>query len=65
VRIHFKLGPQDWSLGLGRRSVCLYLMLNDTTTLEELSHIGLIPLYLQSITGENEGLKTRLRSGGS
>ena len=43
-------------------------MLHDITTLEELSHAGLIPLYLhimQSNTGDNEGLEMMPRSGGS
>ena len=66
--MHYKLGPQDFSLGLGWHSVCLpsfHLMLHDITTLEEVPQAGLIPLYLQSNTGDNEGLEMRLRSGGS
>ena len=40
---------------------CVYLlMLHDITTLEELSHAGLIALYLQSNTEDNEGLEMRL-----
>ena len=35
-------------------------MLHDITTLEELSHSGLIALYLQSNTEDNEGLEMRL-----
>ena len=45
-----------------------YLMLHDITTLEELSHAGLTPLYLhtmQSNTGDNEGLEMRRHPGGS
>ena len=61
MSIHYKIGPQDCSLGFGQHSVCLYLlMLHDITTLEELSHAGLITLYLQSNTEDNEGLEMRL-----
>ena len=52
------IGPQNLLWNLGQHSVCLpsfYLMLHDITAFEELSHPGLIPLYLQSNMQSNTG----------
>ena len=58
--IHYKIGPQDCSL-IFDSIPCVYtFLLHDITTLEELSHAGLIALYLQSNTEDNEGLEMRL-----
>jgi len=62
--IHYKLGLQDFSLGLGQCYVCLpsfYLMLHDINTLEELSQAGLIPLCTKYWRQQRFGNEASLR----